>query len=59
MYLSIIIFYLLFLNSKWLPVMRIDDGEMQQSFSFDISKCDHVDIANSLWGLSTNGINEE
>ena len=38
--------------------MRRDDGEIE-SFSFDISKCDHVDIANSLWGLSTNGVNEE
>ena len=38
--------------------MRIDDGEIE-SFSFDISKCDHVDKLTHCGGLSTNGVNEE
>ena len=57
-YFIINIYYYLFLNSKWLAVTRRDDGEIE-SFSFDIGKCDHVVIANSLWRLSTNGDTEE
>ena len=57
-YFIINIYYYLFLNLKWLPVMRRDDGEIE-SFSFDIGKCDQVVIANSLWRLSTNGDTEE
>ena len=41
----------IFLNLKWLPVVRRDDGVIE-TFSFDVGKCGHVGVANLLWGTS-------